>query len=124
MALGYLNVEATEENVKKFDSLFKCKRCGKCCNELKGGVLLSPEEVERLAIPDEYLIVKGDQIFLKLPCPFYKDGCSIYPDRPKVCREFPLNKTYIQNNKIWLTVGMDCPAGKELGDEYAVMVVT
>lgn len=132
MALGYLDVELTRENFKKYYALFKCKQCGKCCNGLRGGVLLYPDEIPRLAdkahlskrqFKDRHTYVKDGKRFLNLPCLFYKDGCSIYPDRPEVCMEYPLNKTYVKDSKHYMTVGMACPAGKELADKYAVKVV-
>ena len=131
--LGFLGVEATRENGLRFDGLLKCQRCGSCCNAMifKTGAMLFPQEVERLAIKvgvskrqfkDRYTYTQDSKRFLKLPCVFYKDGCSVYSDRPIVCREFPLNQIVPKNGKMWMTVNMDCPAGKELGDKYAVKV--
>ncbi len=112
MAIGYLGIESTPENWAKFDVLFKCKRCGQCCLSI-GKITLTLDEQKRFGVES-----------LKSPCIYYKDGCTIYQDRPRVCREFPLNKTYPQNEKFWMTVGMNCEGGKEFGEKYAVMVVT
>ena len=132
--LGFLGVEATKENGLRFDKLLKCQRCGKCCTGVlfETGALLFPFEVEKLAIKlgiskhqfkDRYTYTQEDKRFLKLPCPFYKDGdCSVYEVRPIVCREFPLNQLVPKNGKMEMTVNMDCPAGKELGNKYAVKV--
>lgn len=132
--LGFLGVEATDRNAERFDKLLKCKRCGACCSAVlfKTGVLLFPQEVERLSIragvskrqfKDKYSYTEDGRRFLKLPCPFYKDGeCSVYSVRPLVCREFPLNQIVPKNGRMWMTVNMDCPAGKELGNKYAVKV--
>lgn len=131
--LGFLGVEATKENGLRFDSLLKCQRCGKCCNAtlFDTGVLLFPFEIERLAIKsnlskrqfkERFTYTENGRRFLKLPCPFYQDGCSVYSVRPVACREFPLNQIVPKNGKMWMTVNMDCPAGKELGNKYAVKV--
>lgn len=134
VVLGFLGVEATEENAMRFDKLVKCRRCKPSCCEgtlFEAGALLFPQEVERLAtrmgiskrqFKDSYTYTQDSKRFLKLPCPFYKEGCSIYPSRPIVCREFPLNQTYLKNGKMWMTVNMDCPAGRELGERYAVRI--
>jgi len=29
--------------------------------------------------------------YIKYPCPFYDDGCSIYKERPLACRTYPLS---------------------------------
>jgi len=132
--LGFLGVEATRENGLHFDRLLKCQKCGACCNAklFTTGALLFPQEVERFAekagiskhqFKDRHTYTENGQRFLKLPCLFYKDGgCSIHSDRARVCREFPLNQIVPKNGKMWMTVNMDCPAGKELGDKYAVKV--
>ena len=134
--LGFLGVEATDENARRFDQILKCQRCGSCCTGslFKTGALLFPQELTQLAIEagisnrkfkDRYTYAENGRRFLNLPCLFYKDGgCSVYPVRPLVCREFPLNQIVPRDGKMWMTVNMDCPAGKELGDKYAVKVQT
>lgn len=131
--LGFLGAEATPQNYLRFDREFKCQRCASCCQGIifSDGCLLFPDEVERLAIEarlskrqfkDRHTYAKDGKRFLKLPCLFYKDGCSIYSVRPRVCHEFPLNQLVRKNGKFEMTVNMDCPGGKELGDKYAVKV--
>lgn len=136
--LGFLGVEANDQNARFFDKSCKCQRCGKCCKgEIfpadQQGIIIFPQELERLVIEsglskkkfkERFTYTKDGQRFLRLPCIFYKEGsvCSIYRYRPLACREFPLNQVVPKNGKKWMTVNMDCPAGKELGDKYAVKV--
>ncbi|MBU0614656.1 MAG: YkgJ family cysteine cluster protein [Nanoarchaeota archaeon] len=81
-------------------SEFSCQRCQDCCKYLT--VKISRKEIEKikkLGYSDFYdydthiksHIIKMDEhgcFFLK------KDGsgCTIYRDRPKVCREYPFGK--------------------------------
>lgn len=130
--LGFLGVEYTLQNYLRFDRKLKCQKCGRCCQGVfSDGSLLYPDEVERLAteaglskrqFKDRHTYTKDGQRVLKQPCLFYNDGCSIYSMRPRVCHQFPLNQPYRKNGKMWMVVNMDCPAGKELGDKYAVKV--
>lgn len=74
----------------------KCSNCGECC-----GVILpmDQEDVDKI---QEYCI--ENKIFPqrqklvmehKWQCPYYngsKQGCSIYPARPKICRIYQCNK--------------------------------
>jgi hypothetical protein len=64
-----------------------CKSCGMCCDgTLFRRALLKPEEVEpakRLG-----LRVIQDRGF-EQPCPAWQNsGCTVYSDRPSVCRSF------------------------------------
>jgi Fe-S-cluster containining protein len=79
---------------------FKCQRCGVCCSNK--AIKIGPYEILRLSrnlgittgeLPDAYLenqafIIRrkpdGDCIFLAA------HGCLVHPDRPLVCRLFPL----------------------------------
>ncbi len=77
-----------------------CTKCGNCCKTLHPSV--TKEEISRLAkaleISDETFgkrHLKTDNIdhekFMSdSPCIFLDSKrCSIYPDRPEVCREYP-----------------------------------
>jgi Fe-S-cluster containining protein len=76
----------------------ECQECGNCCRVLRP--TLQTEDIDRLArclrIPrsefiSEYLVEYGEQRFFRLtPCPFLaNNACTVYPDRPKVCRSYP-----------------------------------
>lgn len=75
-----------------------CTTCGNCCKEM--GVAVEPEEIERLAkhmgisaeeFENRHVAVdEGEKYMPETPCPFLGGTlCTIYEDRPKVCREFP-----------------------------------
>jgi Fe-S-cluster containining protein len=77
-----------------------CLECGNCCRAFRP--LLTPDDVNRLIrrfeIPradfvSQYLISyrKGaEYAFRCAPCPFLSgNSCSVYPDRPEVCRAYP-----------------------------------
>ena len=89
---------------------FSCTRCGECCSGTDNLVMVSPEEIERLAkktglatdalaepYPEcietgeggsmtfEWALRKGES-----GCRFFSDGlCTAYPARPWICRTYP-----------------------------------
>ena len=77
-----------------------CTTCANCCREM--GVAVESEEIERLArhmgISAEEFESRhvatdndyGEKFMPETPCPFLGGTlCTIYEDRPSVCREFP-----------------------------------
>jgi Fe-S-cluster containining protein len=77
-----------------------CRECGNCCKVFRPS--LEAEDIDRLArrlkIPRvdfirQYLVAyeNGQGSFFKLtPCPFLVDNvCTVYQDRPDVCRSYP-----------------------------------
>ncbi|MFW6283062.1 MAG: YkgJ family cysteine cluster protein [Minisyncoccales bacterium] len=98
---------------------FVCKNCGYCCRNFGKSKTLPLFEFEIpkieekaknlqktvVFIPENILIdKKSGTLFCMnygmavMPCPFLeksgdnKQTCSIYPDRPLICRKFPLEK--------------------------------
>ena len=80
---------------------FACQRCGHCCEGV-GGIVLSAHDIERLgdhlALDREALLARfaeyvgGRQRLITGPndyCIFYKQGCTVHPARPDVCRAWP-----------------------------------
>jgi len=89
---------------------FSCTRCGECCSGTDNLVMVSPEEIERLAgetgrtadalaepypecigtgdggsITFEWSLRKGES-----GCSFFADGlCTAYGVRPWICRTYP-----------------------------------
>ena len=95
---------------------FQCRRCGNCCRDLEGQLMLEPLDAYHLArllreqgkaasIDDVYVryahpdIVEGilpiylmDTVGPGHACVFLKDGrCSVYEARPYVCRIYPFS---------------------------------
>ena len=77
-----------------------CTTCGNCCRELCIGV--ESQDIERLAkrlgitseeFEDRHVAVDndcGEKFMPETPCPFLGGNlCTVYEDRPTVCREFP-----------------------------------
>ena len=74
---------------------WKCVACGHCCKTVKS-LMLSVDEAKlfpkHLLVPE---IVSGDMTILYYQivadvCPLYKDGCTIYENRPLICKCYPL----------------------------------
>ena len=81
---------------------FACQKCGQCCRGEPGVVWVNREEVARmseyLGVSDHefrrrYLRRVGFRLSLKEldngDCVLYRDGCMVYPVRPRQCRTFP-----------------------------------
>lgn len=77
-----------------------CTACGNCCREM--GAAVDSDDIERLArrvgiTPEEFEErhvaadnEDGEKFMPETPCPFLGDNlCTVYEDRPTVCREFP-----------------------------------
>jgi len=113
---------ALEPIVKDFLETFKCQQCGKCCREATAGTVITKEEVKRLAdlkhqsrklFRSLYIFERGDKLCMQQPCQFLvvlqgKPGCSIYTQRPRVCRIFPL-RTVEYLGFLRLAVHSFCP---------------
>ncbi len=92
---------------------FACQRCLSCCREKK--IQVNPYEVARLAghfgISTTAFIKRyttADGSYLKFDsdniCPFLSDsGCGVHPDRPLVCRLYPLGRHVAETGEEWFT---------------------
>jgi uncharacterized protein len=80
---------------------FECGRCSQCCTNKK--IQINPYEVARLAAnlkvsTTEFLLsFTTDGVYLAATsngkCVFLEEnGCSVHPDRPLVCRLYPLGR--------------------------------
>jgi Fe-S-cluster containining protein len=88
----------------KWERLGSCTRCGKCCTSIVSWTAYCPElrdYFEWLSL-HQGVVVKRDRrtnivwIEFKNKCRYLrlkrgKVVCSIYNDRPKICRDFPLD---------------------------------
>lgn len=87
------------EIAKSVTAAIDCTSCAKCCRAL----VIAPDyqDVSRLAaatctttfdFKKKYMRrdFEGDLVFQQRPCPFlHSNRCSVYEDRPKLCRKFP-----------------------------------
>ena len=83
-----LNAEDNDVDGEKLDNL--CVRCGLCCTGyVFSEVDVEPEAVGRLEAGG-LKIAKDEKGFcFSLPCAAYKGRCcSVYSDRPNICRNF------------------------------------
>jgi len=100
---------------------FTCRRCGHCCQG-EGGIVLSDEDIDRLAnqlqmdrsdmltrfaerVNDKYRLITGADTY----CIFYEKGCSIHTARPDVCRAWPFFRGNIIDADSHAMAAEDCP---------------
>lgn len=116
-----------------FDSgiCFECQRCGQCCTGDPGIVVVSGNDVQRIAefIAQPLPHVLGSFVHpfqngLRIAerpdgrCLFYEDGCAIYPVRPLQCRTYPFWFKNLRSEKKWHMIRATCP-GIGLGRRYS-----
>ncbi|MBK7213010.1 MAG: YkgJ family cysteine cluster protein [Bacteroidales bacterium] len=117
-----------------FDEI-DCLECGNCCRSL--GPRISDVDVARVSnalkvkpakLMETYLRKDedGDLVFRNMPCPFLQDDnyCSIYPDRPKACREYPHTdrRRIYQILPLTLKNTHTCPAVFEITERLKLLV--
>lgn len=87
--------EISDEVTKQVD----CTTCAKCCRALviapdyrDVSQLAASTELSTLEFKKKYMRTdsEGDLVFRQKPCPFLKSNrCSVYENRPKLCRKYP-----------------------------------
>jgi Fe-S-cluster containining protein len=66
-----------------------CRACGLCCNGmLFGGIQLTEDEARRAARLRLPIFQEEDGPTLLFPCPAHVGACTIYEERPSVCRSY------------------------------------
>jgi Fe-S-cluster containining protein len=116
-------VIAVDKYVGRFNSLFKCQRCGKCCR-LYTGTKIDASDIRTLAaglrisekeIMERFLTVQDNHPVLKQPCPFWTPdmGCAVYGIRPTVCKVFPMHNIRCTDGLPHIGVSRECKAGIE-----------
>lgn len=111
---------------------FQCTMCGNCCTGPEGYVLVSDEEVARLAdrfgLPSAEIIERYthvtregrslretpspaglDCIFLDRTSVPGRAVCGIYEDRPAQCRTWPFWSTIVRSQRDWEQARRRCP---------------
>ena len=95
--------------------LINCRQC-ECCEREEKRVFIDQTDIDRIA---EYInstpeVVRGmmhiEGEHMVMPCPFYKDGCTIQSVKPITCRIFPM----FQYPDGRLAVSLRCQAGIDM----------
>lgn len=133
----FMPYESNYQNIVRFLNEFKCQRCDKpCCIRIEPGegIALLPYESKQLAkalgishhkFKETYTFTREGRRFLFSPCPFYDEKTKtcipeIRKDRPQVCKQFPFSRFIQVNGKRMMTVNVDCPGGRIIGEKYGV----
>lgn len=107
---------------------FECTQCGDCCRGEPGFVWVNEAEIAAIAA---YLGEPVDQVreyytrktekgrslreYSDGDCIFWseKEGCTIYPVRPRQCRTWPFWASNVDSPEAWQQTCRECPgAGK------------
>ena len=111
---------------------FECKKCGECCKKFGvGGYLplwewearklkeiakkknlsLNIQPIDMIYDKKSSFALFAQYALVQEPCPFLIDNkCSIYENRPLVCRSFPLYETpLLKEGNIDLSFFIKCP---------------
>lgn len=107
--------------------IFKCKRCGHCCQG-ETTVSLDSEDLKRMfrtlqmsepEVRDRFLRVTGNVVQMKTVeghCIFYKEGCTVHKGRPWRCAQWPLHPSIISDKNNFAIISESCPGiKKEIG---------
>lgn len=109
---------------------FACSKCGLCCGDTsnkKRRVLLLKQDAERIAVQTKrpinnfatetpgimpYLFEMHKSVDTGM-CLFLHDNqCTIYAQRPLICRFYPFELTTDENGSFMFKVTNECPAVK------------
>jgi Fe-S-cluster containining protein len=114
-------------------SVFTCRQCGECCHG-QGGILVTPEETERLAaffqisreeFQRTYLVdsALGPQVATgNGACVFFMDNrCQVHPVKPRICREWPFLQALLKHADEFEAAKEACP-GIELTCTHAEFI--
>jgi Fe-S-cluster containining protein len=72
------------------DEISICIGCGLCCDgTLHGTATVKSDDEQNVIAAGLEIVDDGKRRFFRQPCPHFTCGaCSIYADRPKVCRKY------------------------------------
>lgn len=117
---------------------FTCTRCGNCCTGEPGYVWVNDEELAAIAElrgePLEEVIglytktERNGRSLREKPngdCVFYdrKQGCTIYPVRPRQCQTWPFWESNLRTREAWRRTQEKCP-GASHGELIPVEEIT
>lgn len=101
---------------------FACRRCGACCTGAPGVVRVDEPEIAGIAaylgipaagvVEDCLFPWENGHSIKENPdgsCLFFRDGCRIYPVRPRQCRTFPFWFANLRSQARWESIRSECP---------------
>jgi hypothetical protein len=115
-----MNKQAIINTRRMLQFILKCEQCGTCCIS-STQIELTKDDAARIA---KYLGVPETEFSMRYPgkpskramkqskpCPFYKDGCTIYEVRPTACKDYPFMNGSFDSTKV--VIHNKCPAALE-----------
>lgn len=103
---------------------FECQRCGDCCASSPGRVWITEDEIYQVSAylgmdSDDFCRSHTEMVERRgrclnersnFDCIFYnrKEGCVIYPCRPRQCRTWPFWSWNLETPERWRYTAMDC----------------
>lgn len=104
---------------------FECTMCGNCCSGFPGTVAVSDAEIaalaRRLDLTEEEFCegytrqMPNGTVSLRekanYDCVFWagEEGCMVYADRPRQCRNWPFWRKNVTDRKAWDSAAETCP---------------
>ncbi len=103
------------------EKAFECRMCGHCCQG-EGGIVMTAHDRARLAdhlgigedeLVRRYSAERGGKLHLITGedgyCVFFRDGCSVHPGRPAICRAWPYFRGNLIDEISWEMIQEYCP---------------
>ena len=100
---------------------FECRMCGHCCQG-EGGIIMTVKDQKRLAehlgmavneLVIQFTHERGGKLHLNSGddkyCIFFKEGCSVHPGRPDICRAWPFFRGNLVDETSWEMIQDYCP---------------
>jgi uncharacterized protein len=114
--------KADNNTFQKAIDLFECTQCGICCQG-EGGIYLSQEEIERIALfinlsqqnfIEKFCLKKNGKVYIHIRedgyCHFSQKGrCTIHEVKPAPCRQWPFFPPMLLDQINWETARNSCP---------------
>ena len=111
---------------------YACQRCRRCCSHKR--IQVNPYEAARLArnrgvtnaaFRDRWTQDSQGVVLSQTPagaCVFLgPEGCTVHPDRPLVCRLYPVGRHISPHGRVWFTdVDLDPPPGGVFGEDSTI----
>ena len=106
---------------------FSCQKCSHCCRKEPGFVYLSQRDLTKLCLcfnlnEDQFIAMycrkvpyyDGTTVLAlrektNYDCIFWKDGCSVYKDRPIQCSTYPFWTWILEDKEMWDSMEKGCP---------------